>query len=207
MKIMSIIKYHNLFCLLFLVLLLLSCGKTQDNSSFPTLEFRVDPELLDSIRYIDKHSFSFQTPNGFIALPDSIVERAQNELRGKKEGEVPPFFLEHVFVNPQMTSAVVLISAIIPDSAKLIEFSVFIKKYGEKYSTFFPNAEISRFSLNNIHCWQARRIEAGQIRFRLLLDRGSNSLPSQLDFNFPLSSDADVGRILESVIGSINNTH
>ncbi len=207
MNIMSIIKYHNLFCLLFLILLLLSCGKTQDNNSFPILEFRVDPELLDSMRYIDKHSIVFHPPKGFITLPDSIVEKAQNELRDKKEGEVPPFLLEHAFVNPQMTSAVILISSIKPDSAELIGFSDFIKKYGEKYLSFFPNAETSTFSVNNIHCWQARRIEAEQIRFRLLIDRGTNSLPSQLDFNFPLSSDADVGRILESVIGSIKNIH
>jgi len=189
------------------MLWLLSCSKAQDNTSFPVLEFRVDPELLDSIRYIDKHSFSIQIPKGFIVLPDSVVERAQKELQGNNEGEVPPFLLEHVFVNPKMPSAVILVSSILPDSVEFKEFCDFIKEYGDKYLTFFPNAEISKYSVNNIHCWQARRIEAEQIRFRLLVDRGPNSLPSQLDFNFPLNSDADVGRILESVIGSINNTH
>ena len=194
-------SYLQLCCFL----LLLSCSKAQETISFPPLEFKCNPDLIDSVRSIDLHSLSFATPKGFIALPDSVIKQVQASLQDKKEDDLPQFLPEYAYINPEDPSSIIFVSSIGIDSAATETFIEFIRRYDTNYQSFFPGSETSTFLVNDIRCWQGRRIGLNSVHFRLLLDRGTYSLPYQIDFTFPIKIDTDIGRIIESVIGSIQN--
>jgi len=193
----------RIFILLVLFHLLPGCGKSQDSLSFQPLSFQVNPDLVDSLWVIEQHNFVFKTPKDFISLPDSIIASAKASLSGKQEGNLPSFIPKNAWINPQMPSVVIFISSLEIDTSIDTAFTRFIKKYDVEYHSTFPGAETSTFMLNDIRCWQGRKIEKSKIHFRLLLDRGSIASICQLDLSFPINEEANTGRIIESVLGSI----
>ena len=192
------------FILLILFHLLPGCGRSQDSLLFQPLSFQVNPSLVDSLWVIEQHNLVFKTPRGFISLPDSIIANAKASLSGKQEGNLPGFIPENAWINPQMPTAVIFISSLKIDTSEDTAFVRFVKSYNVEYQSTFPGAETFTFMLNDIRCWQGRKIEKSKIHFRLLLDRGSIASICQLDLSFPINEETDTGRIIESVLGSIH---
>jgi hypothetical protein len=68
---------------------------------------------------------------------------------------------------------------------------------------FAPDAVTTTFSVNDIRCWQSRLIRDNSVHFRWLLDTRADHPPTQCDFHFIADTSADMGRTVESFLGSL----
>lgn len=188
---------------LYLSLIFVSVACSDDKGiEFTELTFQVNPATVDSVRYVKEHKLSLQQPVGFISLPEEVVEKLSAEITGKREGLLPPFTPKLVFVNAQCPTEMITVSSVEIDSNRHRSFTGFIIDYNQNFQDFAPDAGTAVFSINELRCWQGRRMIGNQIHYRILIDIGESNFAGQYDFRFTPDRYEDVGRILESVIGS-----
>lgn len=186
-----------------LTLLFNGCTNASDsNETFPELEFNVNPQLLDTLTH-EFDYFTFQLPLGLNSVPDSVLTVLTTQLSAVKEGRVPSYKPQQAFLNFQNPLNFIILSSIQPVTIELEEFTDFISEYDFRYREFFPQAQTTRFSVNDIRCWQGRNVMQDVVRFRLILDNNDSSEYKQIDIAFPNDPEKDWGRRIESMLGTI----
>ncbi|MBM3326176.1 MAG: hypothetical protein FJY65_04210 [Calditrichaeota bacterium] len=186
---------------------LVSIGCSDTVVLFPPMTFEVRNELLDSLHFVNLEYMDFSLPKGYVALHDSIINKANIAMNGQYEDEIPIFELKSGYYCQADSLNLLLISQAGGEFWSKSEFHIAVRNYDVAYQKFAPDAQTTVFSINGINCWQARRIEGKRIHFRWIFGDNSEKKPTQIDFFYIALPDADMGRVIESMLGTVRLTH
>lgn len=186
-----------------LLALLISCGKSNEPpQQFEELSFEINEALLGPSFADSTLRFSFHPPIGWEQVPDTTMEKVQEELSdviGQENGiQVTPI---RFFINKEKGSSCTLSRVIGLDLSRQAQGS--LEEYESLLRAKFPGASVKKgtFRIHEINVFQFLITDEQRVIFKLLCSDFQKQT-FQVDYVVPRSVYRQQIKAIESSIGS-----